>query len=97
MLAAFVELSPCDCVPTIGLDRVGALSITNLLPVPVCEATDVAFPVDVIGPVKLAFVVTPPAVRPEAVPVQFVRMPDAGVPSAGVTNAGLFSVLFVSV
>jgi hypothetical protein len=48
-----------------------------------------ALPVDVICPVKLALVVTLPAVKPAAVPVALVITPDAGVPSAGVTNDGL--------
>jgi hypothetical protein len=39
--------------PRTGVISVGVLSITNLLPVPVCEATDVAEPTDVIGPVRL--------------------------------------------
>ena len=46
------------------------------------EAIDVAFPTEVTSPVKLAFVVTLPAVKPEAVPVIFVPTNDAGVPSA---------------
>ena len=36
--------------------------ITNVEPVPVWEATEVALPTDVIGPVRLAFVMTVPAV-----------------------------------
>jgi len=46
-------------------------------------------PVEVIAPVKLAFVVTLPAVKPEAVPVMFVPTKADGVPNAGVTNVGL--------
>jgi hypothetical protein len=70
--------------------RVGDADITKVLPVPVCEATEVAFPTEVIGPVKFALVttvaakdpvpdpVTPP-VRvivwsPELVPVKFKRV-----------------------
>ena len=56
-----------------------------------------ALPVLVMWPVRLALVVTLPAVRPDAVPVQLVRMPLDGVPRAGVVNVGLVSVLFVSV
>lgn len=37
---------------------VGAALITKVVPVPVCEAIAVAFPVDVIGQVRFAFVVT---------------------------------------
>ena len=42
--------------PIVGVTNVGLVSITNLLPVPVCDATDVALPLLVIGPVKFAFV-----------------------------------------
>ena len=42
-----------------------------------------------MGPVRLAFVVTLPAVRPGAVPVMFVPTRDDGVPRAGVTRVGL--------
>ena len=45
-------------VPRTGVISVGLVSITNLVPVPVCEAMLVAFPEEVIGPVRLAFVVT---------------------------------------
>ena len=44
--------------PISGVTRIGELSITNFDPVPVCEATLVALPTLVIGPVRLAFVVT---------------------------------------
>ena len=47
-----------------------------------------AFPTEVTWPVKLALVVTFPAVNPEAVPVKLVATPDAGVPSAGVVDQG---------
>ena len=75
-------------VPSAGLIRVGDVFITNVLPVPVCAATAVALPVLVIGPVRLAFVVTVPAVNPAAVPVRFVATPDDGVPSAGLIRTG---------
>jgi hypothetical protein len=42
--------------PIVGVTNVGLVSITNLLPVPVWDATEVAFPTLVIGPVKFAFV-----------------------------------------
>jgi len=42
--------------PIVGVTNVGLVSITNVLPVPVWDATDVAFPTLVIGPVKFAFV-----------------------------------------
>ena len=50
--------SPLEGVPRTGVTSVGEVSITNLVPVPVCEAIEVAFPEEVIGPVRLAFVVT---------------------------------------
>ena len=42
--------------PIVGVTNVGLVSITNLLPVPVWDATEVTFPILVIGPVKFAFV-----------------------------------------
>lgn len=78
--------------PMFGVTSVGLVFITNVEPVPVCAATEVALPEDVIGPVKLALVVTLPAVKPDAVPVQFVKTPLAGVPSAGATKVLLESV-----
>lgn len=54
---AFVN-TPADGVPMFGVVSIGEACITNVLPVPVCAATAVAFPVLVIGPVRLAFVVT---------------------------------------
>ena len=42
----------------------------------------VAFPTEVTSPVRLALVVTLPAVKPEAVPVMFVPTNAEGVPSA---------------
>jgi hypothetical protein len=70
-------------VSTIAADALmSALTITP-------EAIEVAFPTDVTSPVKLAFVVTLPAVSPEAVPVMFVPTSADGVPSAGVVKVGL--------
>lgn len=58
-------------------------------PVPATElATVVALPAEVMGPVRLAFVVTFPAVNPAAVPVMFVPTKEDGVPRAGVINVG---------
>ena len=51
-------------------------------------AMAVALPTLVTGPVKLAFVVTVPAVSPAAVPVIFVPTSAVGVPKSGVTKAG---------
>lgn len=45
-------------------------------------------PTEVTAPVKLALVVTFPAVRPAAVPVMFVPTSAEGVPRAGVTSVG---------
>ncbi len=50
----FIEVAVAT--PNVGVTKVGDVSITNLVPVPVCEAIEVAFPTLVIGPVKLAFV-----------------------------------------
>jgi hypothetical protein len=52
------------------------------------EPKTVALPVEVIAPVKLALVVTLPAVKPAAVPVMFVPTNADGVPSAGVMSVG---------
>jgi len=73
--------------------------IAVLDPVEPAEATVasvVAFPTDVTSPVKLAFVVTVPAVSPAAVPVMFVPSKKLGVPRFGVTSVGLLdSTTFV--
>jgi hypothetical protein len=53
------------------------------------EPKEVALPTEVTAPVKLALVVTLPAVKPEAVPVMFVPTKADGVPRAGVTRVGL--------
>jgi len=86
-------------VPRIGVTRVGDVANTAD-PVPVSsvkapkrlaevnEPKEVALPTEVTAPVKFAFVVTLPAVRPEAVPVMFVPTKAEGVPSAGVTRVG---------
>lgn len=52
------------------------------------EPSDVALPTDVTAPVRLAFVVTLPAVSQAAVPVILVPTNALGVPSAGVTRVG---------
>src|SRR5665213_26779 len=51
--------------------------------------TEVALPTEVTGPVKLALVVTVPAVSPAAVPVIFVPTKALGVPKSGVIRVGL--------
>ena len=48
----------------------------------------VAFPTEVTSPVRLAFVVTLPAVNPAAVPVILVPTKADGVPKLGVTKVG---------
>jgi hypothetical protein len=95
----FVPTS-AEGVPSAGVTRVGLVANTAD-PVPVSSVNavsrlaevndprDVAFPEEVTAPVKLAFVVTLPAVRPAAVPVMFVPTNADGVPSAGVTSVGL--------
>jgi hypothetical protein len=57
-------------IPIVGVTNVGDVSTTNLVPVPVWLAMLVAFPTDVIGPVKLALVVTV-----AALPVQEPELP----------------------
>ena len=83
-----------------GVTRVGLVANT-LAPVPVSsvsavancnevkDPSSVALPVEVTAPVRLALVVTLPAVRPAAVPVMFVPTSADGVPRAGVTRVGL--------
>jgi hypothetical protein len=96
---AFVKVALVG-VPRIGVTRVGEVANTAD-PVPVSsvkapkrlaelkEPKEVALPTEVTAPVKLALVVTLPAVRPEAVPVMFVPTKADGVPRAGVTRVGL--------
>lgn len=76
----------------VGDEIVGDVSITKVVPVPVCAVMEVVFPVPVIGPVILWFVVTvaalPPMLRADAVPVKFVATPEIGVPRAGPVKVG---------
>lgn len=86
-------------VPKRGVTSVGLVAKTAA-PVPVSsvnavarfadvnDPNDAALPTEVTIPVKLALVVTVPAVSPAAVPVMFVPTKADGVPSAGVTNVG---------
>jgi hypothetical protein len=95
---AFVNVALVG-VPRIGVTNVGEVANTAE-PDPVSsvkaparleelnEPKDVALPTEVTAPVKLALVVTLPAVKPEAVPVMFVPTKADGVPSAGVTKVG---------
>ena len=77
--------------PMVGVISVGEVSKTGLdVPVlipsasksscAVNEPKDVALPTEVIAPVRLALVVTRPAVSPEAVPVILVPINCVGVP-----------------
>jgi hypothetical protein len=79
--------------PILGVTKVGEVSTTNFVPVPVCEAIEVAFPTEVITPVKFALVVTVAALPVvfwfKVGKVQFVKVPLDGVPRAGVINVGL--------
>jgi hypothetical protein len=96
---AFVKVALVG-VPRIGVTRVGEVAKTAD-PVPVSsvkapkrlaelnDPKEVALPTEVTAPVKLALVVTLPAVKPEAVPVMFVPTKADGVPKAGVTRVGL--------
>lgn len=63
--------TPDAGVPSAGAVKVGDVCMTNVDPVPVCEATDVVFPTDVIGPVRFALVVTV-----AAFPVVLPELPD---------------------
>ena len=56
----------------------------------------VALPVDVTSPVKLALVVTVPAVKQAAVPDIFVPTNPVGVPNAGVVNVNPAIVVTVA-
>ena len=68
VVAKAVVLSPTDCVtPIVPVGKlgvpvsVGEAFITKVFPVPVCDATEVAFPELVIGPVKSALTEDPSA------------------------------------
>ena len=88
-----------DGVPSAGVTSVGDVENTAE-PEPVSsvraviswadvnDPNAVALPTEVTAPVRLALVVTLPAVRPDAVPVMFVPTSAEGVPSAGVTSVG---------
>ena len=87
-------------VPRAGVTNVGLVAntaapdpVSSVNAVASCddvnEPRTAAFPTDVTWPVKLALVVTLPAVKLAAVPDTLVMIPEAGVPNAGVTNVGL--------
>ena len=80
--------TPAEGVPILGVTKVGLVSTTNFDPVPVCDAMAVVLPDEVMGPVRLALVVTFPAVNPDAVPVKLVATPRfAGAGSLSVTTS----------
>jgi hypothetical protein len=58
----------------VGDDKVGEVSITNLLPVPVWDATAVVFPTEVMGPLRFALVVTARFVRAAPLPENAVAV-----------------------
>ena len=87
-VAAEVAREVAEATPRVGVTRVGLVFITNVEPVPVWAPVEVALPDEVMTPVRLALVVTFPAVNPDAVPVTLVMTPEAGVPRAGVTKVG---------
>ena len=91
-VAAEVAREVAEATPRVGVTKVGEVFITKVVPVPVWAAMAVALPTEVMGPVKLALVVTFPAVKLAAVPVTLVRTPEAGVPKAGATNVLLLIV-----
>ena len=91
-VAAEVASEVAEATPKTGVTKVGEVFITKVVPVPVCKAIDVALPTEVIGPVRLALVVTVPAVNPVAVPVRLVATPETGVPKAGATKVLLLKV-----
>jgi hypothetical protein len=85
-----------EATPIFGVTKVGLVSTTNFVPVPVCEAMEVALPIEVITPVKFALVVTvaafPVVFWFNTGKVQFVKVPLDGVPNAGVTKLGLTDI-----
>jgi hypothetical protein len=102
---AFVRVTLVG-VPNNGVTKVGEVLTTNVVPVPVCEAIEVAFPTDVITPVRFAFVttvaalptlVTPPVKLAFVVTLPAVKpaaVPEMFVPTSavGVPRSGVISV-----
>lgn len=68
-------------VPVLSVRAVNRLLELN-------DPSEAAFPTDVIMPVRLALVVTLPAVKAEAVPVMLVPTRVDGVPKFGVVKIG---------
>jgi hypothetical protein len=71
---------PEEGVPSAGVTSVGEVFITKVVPVPVCEAIEVAFPTDVIGPVMLAFVVVVTAKSGPPIAITDVATPNESSP-----------------
>lgn len=79
----FVAETRVACFPSNAVCNPDVLAIESA-----ASAIDVAFPTDVTTPVRLALVVTFPAVSPEAVPVRLVAVIDDGVPPAQLNKTG---------
>jgi hypothetical protein len=82
-VAVVAELLTLDAVEIVAslvstMPAAALMSASTITP----AAIEVALPTEVTSPVRLAFVVTLPAVKPEAVPVIFVPTNAAGVPRA---------------
>src|SRR6185295_10753403 len=75
-------LNTARLVPVSSVNAVSKLADEN-------EPNDAALPTEVTIPVRLALVVTFPAVSPAAVPVTLVITPDVGVPKIGAMNVGV--------
>jgi len=75
-IAADVATDVAEATPKVGVMKTGDVFMANVVPVPVCAAIDVALPTDVMGPVRLALVVTFPDVKLAPVPVKFVPASD---------------------
>jgi len=89
VVAELLTLSAVAIVSSL-VSTIAALALMSAFTI-TPAAIEVALPTLVTSPVKLAFVVTLPAVRPAAVPVMFVPISVEGVPRAGVVNEGLVS------
>ena len=69
--------------PILGVTSVGEAFMTKVDPVPVWDAMDVALPTDVMGPVRLALVVTVDALPFRlAVMVPAEKFPDVSLTTA---------------
>jgi hypothetical protein len=84
VVAELLTLSAVAIVSSL-VSTIAALALMSALTM-TPEAIEVALPTLVTSPVRLALMVTAPAVKPAAVPVQFVRTPAEGVPRLGVTR-----------